>query len=428
MEDVRHLLKTPVGREKVISGFSYRLWPFLSHLANFYHRNWLKKARIISVVGSFGKSTTLRAIKTSLGLKIHRRDTSNSWSFVAGAVFRIRPSDRHAVIEIGIDRPGGMLFYARTVRPEITVVTSIGSEHNRALGSLEKTRAEKSEMVKILPESGFAVLNGDDPNVLWMASQTRASVITYGLKNTNNIRASNIKLNWPHGTWFTLHANDQIRDLHIRLVGTHMIYPILAATAVLLVEGLCLDEFLPKLESLSPTPGRLEPVLLPNDVILLRDDFKGSLETFHTALDVFADIPAKRKFILIGDISEPPGSQGPIYRDIGKRFANDVWRVIHVGGSFQRYAAGATSSGFPRDALINAKRSILKAAEPLINDLRPGDVVLIKGRDTQRLERIELILKGRKVKCDINFCNVKRIQCAQCQMLERGWNGLRYII
>jgi UDP-N-acetylmuramoyl-tripeptide--D-alanyl-D-alanine ligase len=54
------------------------------------------------------------------------------------------------------------------LRPNLTVVTSIGSEHHGSLGSLEVTRAEKVRMIAAMPASGITVLNGDDPNVLWM--------------------------------------------------------------------------------------------------------------------------------------------------------------------------------------------------------------------------------------------------------------------
>jgi len=371
----------------------------------------------------------MHAVKTAYGLKSHRFDFANSWWYVAAAIFRIRPGNRYAVIEVGIDRPGDMAIYARSLRPDIAIVTSIGSEHNRSLGTLESTRLEKSEMVKILPKSGFAILNGDDPNVLWMSKQAKAQVITYGLNSTNDIYATDIRHDWPHGTRFVLHAKGYVRKLRIRLFGKHMIYPILSAAAALFSQGMDPDIFLPALERVSPAPGKMEPVFLSNGAIILRDDFKGSLETFHTALDLLDEIPAERKIIVVGEVSEPPGSKGPIYREIGRRLARNVIRIIHVGSSssFQQFASGARAAGMSRDALIHVKKSVRKAAEILLNDLGKGDVVLLKGRNNQRLERVGLILAGRPVRCDIDFCNETAIKCAVCPMLESGWEGSTYI-
>lgn len=252
------------------------------------------------------------------------------------------------MIEVGIARPGQMAVYARIIQPDITVVTSIGSEHNRSLGTLEVTRAEKSEMVKILPTSGIAVLNGDDPNVLWMKGQTRARVINFGTYKTNDVRASDITLDWPNGTQFKLHADGEMRELRIHLIGRHMVYPILAAVAVSLAEGYTLDQIIPGLEALPPTPGHLEPIRLENGAIILRDDFKSSLETIEAALDVFSEIPAKRHIVVLGEVSEPPGSQGPIYRGIGERIAQMTWQAIFIDeDSCRSYATGAKRGATP---------------------------------------------------------------------------------
>ena len=425
--DIPALLQTPLGRLQFWEGIYYRFWPFFFHLASLYRRAICPNTRIVSVVGSFGKSTTLRAVRNTLGLQFQRLYLRNSWTLVARAVLRIRPHDRHAAIEVGIDGKGQMALYARMIRPDVTVVASIGSEHNRSLGTLEVTRSEKAEMVRILPESGIAVLNGDDQNVLWMKSQTRARVITFGMNDMNDVRASDIRLDWPEGTRFKLHLDGKTYDMKVRLLGRHMVYPILAAAAVAHAEGFPPDRFLQSLEDLAPTPGRIQPVHLQNGAIILRDDFKSSFETIETALDVFSEIPAQRKIVVLGEVSEPPGSQGPIYWKIGERVAKIASRAVFIGGNFQRYAAGAVRGGLPKHSIINAQRNVSNAVKALQDDLGTGDVVLIKGRDTQRLERIALALAGQTVRCDISFCDAK-VRCDLCPILKLGWKGRRIVI
>lgn len=427
LNDAYPLLRTPLGRSQFKFGIWHRLWPILSRLAYLYRRTVIRKTRIVAVAGSFGKSTTVRTVLKALGGEVHPSFDLNAYSSVARAILRTLPHDGHAVIEVGIDGPGQMAVYSRVIRPDIAVVTSIGSEHHRSLGSLDVTRHEKSEIVKALPKSGLAVLNGDDPNVSRMAQETSARVISFGLAKINDVRASDIVLDWPNGTKFKLHVKSEIRDVHIRFIGRHMVYPILASVAVSLFEGLTLDQVLTVLEEFPPTSGRLEPIQLKHGAYILRDEYKSTLETVHCALDVLSEIPAKRRIVVLGEVSEPPGSQGPIYRRIGEDIGQMASLAIFLGGNFQRYAAGATRMGMSRDALINARRSVSRAAYVVQQNLRPGDVVLIKGRDNQRLERIALSLLGRKVSCDISFCQAE-VRCAHCPMLERGWNGLKVVI
>ena len=132
--------------------------------------------------------------------------------------------------------------------------------------------------------------------------------------------------------------------------------------------------------------------------------------------------------VVLGEVSEPPGSQGPIYREIGERIASIASRAIFIGGNFQRYAAGVRRGGLPSSSIMDAERSVLKAVELLREDLRPGDVVLIKGRDTQRLDRITLALTGRKVCCDIDFCDTRAVRCETCPNLEREYEEQRMIL
>jgi UDP-N-acetylmuramyl pentapeptide synthase len=162
---------------------------------------------------------------------------------------------------------------------------------------------------------------------------------------------------------------------------------------------------------------------LESGAVLVCDYFKSSYETIVAALDTLAEVPARRRIVVLGEVSEPPGSQGPIYRGLGERIAQIASRAIFVGHNFQRYKAGATRGGMSRRALTDVGDSVLDAVEALQNDLGPGDVVLIKGRDTQRLDRIALALSGRKVACTIPVCRLKQYRCERCAMLECGWQG-----
>lgn len=418
--DTPSFLRTPVGRKHLLRAVVHRSWPLLQRLATMYRRAVLRHTRVVVVTGSLGKTTTARAISAALGAAA--ADSANYKSSVALSVLRIPPWRRLAVVEAGIDGPGQMIRYARMIKPDVAVMTSIGSEHHRSLGNIESTRHEKMQILAGLSPQGVAVLNGDDPNVRWMERQTKARVVTFGLAEANDVRASDITLDWPKGTRFRLHAFGKTYEVRTRLVGQVMIYPILAAITASLMEGIPFDQILLSLEKLSPTPGRLEPIQLPNGAFILRDDYKSSLETVDEAIDLFSKIPAKRRIVVLGEVSEPPGAQGPIYRNIGERIAKAASRAIFIGGNFQRYSAGARRGGLPSSSLMDAGRSVLKAAEILRSDLDPGDVILIKGRDSERLDRITLSLMGRAVRCNLNYCNTRvEERCERCPMLERGW-------
>jgi len=428
LSDVPALLSTPLGRLRIKLGACDYAWPLLARSAVLYRRTLARTTRVIAVAGSFGKTTTTRAILAALGRDPRAAVNRNAKYFLALALLRIRPGQRHAVLEVGISKRNQMAQYARMIRPDIAVVTSIGSEHNRSLGSLDATRAEKVHIVRILPASGLAVLNGDDPHVRGMRAETRARIVTFGFGETNDVRAGPPVIDWPHGTRFELITRQGVRAARVRLIGRPMVYAILAAVAVALEEGFNLDEVLAALGELAPTPGRLQPVPLASGAALLRDEFKAPQETIEAALDVLAEIPATRRIVVLGDVSEPIGSTGPIYRHLGERVGQIATRAVFVasGNMSKRYVAGARRGGLPPEALINARGKVRLAVEALQDDLQPGDVVLIKGRDAHQLQRVALALMGRQVRCDLVVCDAM-IECDRCPMLERGWMGRRVL-
>jgi UDP-N-acetylmuramoyl-tripeptide--D-alanyl-D-alanine ligase len=395
--------------------------------AGLYRASLLRRTRLYAVTGTFGKSTTVRALGAALGVPI-TESIAQVPTLISAHLLRTPPWQRRLVYEAGLmhkpARTGGLAPLVRALQPDVAVVTSIGTEHMTWSGSLEGTRAEKLKVVQALRPGGLAVLNGDDLHVLWMRERTAARVVTFGFDPANDVRASDYALDWPRGSRFVLELDGRRYTVRTRLLGRHFVYPILAALAAVWAEGLPVGPALAALEQLAPTRGRLEPVRLPNGAYLLRDDFKGSFETFQSALEVLAEIPARRRVLLLGDVAEPPGSVGAIYRQLGEQAARAATEVLLVGEQVRRYRTGLRRGGLPPEAVTLIPRGdVLEALRQLQGRLEPGDVVLLKGRGPQRLERVALGLLGRQVRCALRECPVIGLRCVRCDKLETGWAG-----
>ncbi len=426
LKNIPVLLRSPLGRRELLVGIYYGSMPVLGRIAEAYRRTIVKRSRVIAVTGSFGKTTTTRAIRCALGLPLNPRVGVTRPSFKAKEVLRIKPRDRHAVIEASIEAPGQMAFAARFIRPDVAVITSIGSEHHRTFRTLEALRNEKAELVRSLPTNGLAVLNGDDPNVLWMKEVTKARVLRFGFSHDNDIYATDVSMNWPRGTEFVLHIEDEVRKIRLRLIGKHMVYAALAAVAVAKAAGVGLDRIATALQKLEPTPGRMEPIQLANGAILLRDDFKSPLETIETALETLSEIPASRRIIVLGQIADAPGHRRATQRHLGQLVAQVASYAIFFGLDCRSYVSGAERAGMDRNAILDAGINPSLAIETLTPMLRAGDVVLINGRSSEKLDRVTLALMGRRVGCTIGFCDAE-LRCSECKMLEGGWADYRHL-
>ncbi len=404
-----------------------KTWPVLWVLAAIYRRTFLRRSRVIVVIGSVGKTTTKRAIDAALGESVAIHAAGHNYGLsLALNVFRSRPSDTYAVFEVGIAGTGRMASYAWLLAPDIVVVTAIASDHNRSLPTLEHTRAEKVKMVRALKPGGLAILNGDDPHVLWMATQTAAQVITYGFGETTAVRASDEQLEWPAGMRFTLHTEGKEREIRTRLLGRHLIYPVLAAAAVSLAEGLPLETTAKRLERLDASRRRLQPIVLASGVTLLSDDFKASWESILAALDTLAAVKAGRRIVVLGDIHEPPGAQRLLYQTIGKRLAQIADFAVLVGSDNHRaLIAAAVRSGMDRSRLVYVSSRWQEAVTYLRERLLPNDVVLIKGSESRRLQRITLGLQGITIRCPAKLCRVRIHNCTDCPLRDRGASDLK---
>lgn len=401
------------------------LLPIVLRAGPVYRRTLGRRIRIVAVVGSVGKTTTMRTVSAALGVRVRRPAllNQNSPTGVSRALLSARPWQHHAVVEAGIDGPGQMRRHAARMRPNIVVVTAIARDHWQSLPTIEITRDEKADMVRALPPTAVVVLNADDPNVRWIGTQTRARVVLVGEAEDADVRATEVELDWPRGMRFIAHVGGDAHRVRVQLLGRHMVFPALAAIAVAQIESIPLDSVVTALASVEPTPGRMQTLVLANGAVVIRDDFKGTTDALSAALDTLASTPARRRIAVLGGISETTGRDD--YRAAGRRTGAVVDRAIFVGTSTeaQLYRAGAVSAGLARDRIDHVHHAN-EAVELLREELTEGDVVLIRGRWQQALGRVGLALADRNVQCRADPCPMKRMLCDICPMLELPFTGL----
>jgi UDP-N-acetylmuramyl pentapeptide synthase len=394
------------------------LWPCAALCAWLYRRTVARRVRVVVVIGSLGKTTTRRMLGAALGVRAEQRH--NTRAVVGLWVLALRPWQRLAVIEVGLGRLGEMIQYARVLRPDVVVATSVASDHNTSFGTLAVTREEKAIMVRALRPDGLLLVNGDDPNTRWMATQTRAPAITYGFDASNTVQARGMQMEWPRGTRFQVRIGGEYLEARTRFVGRTMVYPALAALAAAQALGVALAGAQERLAAVAPADARLEPVALANGAVMLRDEYKSGVETAHAALDLLAGIPARRRWVVMGDLTEPPGTeaeQRAAYVRVGECIGRIAHRAIFMRGHGTLYSRGARRAGMAPERM-SAAVDVADAARQLQAELVDGDVVLVKGRTIQHLDRITLALTGRDVACRRIHCKLKLRSCARCPLLD----------
>ncbi len=356
--------------------------------------------QVIAVTGSVGKTSTKRAISALLATRAPTFQSRRSFNSLLGlpiALARLHDDDRFAVLEFGTDRFGEITRLADLFTPRIGVVTAIGAAHLKAFGSLDGVAREKGALVEALPDDGWAILNGDDPHVAKLRERTNAHVLTFGQGAGCDVRASAVAYALDH-TRLRLHWRDQSVDASIPLLGEPSVYSALAAVSVALVCDMPLKAAADGLARIAPVEGRLRLLPALNNAILIDDTFNAALPSMLSALRTLAALPARRRIVILGDLSNDHGSTLADYahaaESIGALAGATADRLIYKGD--QGMAVVQAAHRVRPDLPAHIVHTAATVRQALPDDLGPGDVLLVKGSAEARMERIaaELLAPG----------------------------------
>jgi UDP-N-acetylmuramoyl-tripeptide--D-alanyl-D-alanine ligase len=357
---------------------------------------WRSKlnVEVIGITGSVGKSTTKEVVAEVLSQRyctLKNKGNLNNEIGLPLSMLSLTEQHERAVLEMGFYVPGEIEFLCDMALPHIGVVTNIGTVHASRAGSQEDIARGKSELVIALPEDGYAILNYDDPLVRNMADQTRAHVFFYGMDSAVDLWADNVESLGLEGIRFLLHYRQEknrpaeVLQLRVPLIGRHSVQTALRAAAVGLVDGLTWQEIVSGLRSAS-NELRLIAVRTQNGALILDDTYNASPESMLAALNLLNDLEG-RKVAVLGDMLELGQYEQRGHEMVGIRAAEVVDELVTLGERGRMIATAALEAGLP----IN-KITILDDAEQAIQylqpSLKPEDVILIKGSNLMRMDRI----------------------------------------
>ena len=362
-------------------------------------RFWRQKLslRVIGITGSVGKSTTKELVTEVLKQRyrtLKNRGNLNNEIGLPLTILRLSEGHQRAVLEMGFYVPGEIAFLCEIARPQIGVVTNIGTVHAERAGSQEAIARGKAELVQALPAApeGVAILNYDDPLVRAMADKTQASVFFYGLDSNADLWAEGVQGLGLEGISFRLHFRNETLHMRVPLIGRHSVHTVLRAAAVGLVEGLTWQEIVNGLRS-EHTQLRLVAVRTESGALILDDTYNASPESTLAALNLLDELEG-RKVAVLGDMLELGPYEWRGHEMVGVRAAEVVDELVTVGRLGRMIAAAACRAGLSR-SLVTELEDSDEAIEYLQTRLQASDVVLIKGSHGMRMDRITAALESR---------------------------------
>jgi UDP-N-acetylmuramoyl-tripeptide--D-alanyl-D-alanine ligase len=394
--------------------FLYNL-PFAAAAAIW--RRLLLRTTFIAITGSNGKTTTKDLLAGLLASKYPTVKTlanANGRFGLLRTILSVRPWHRFAVVEVGIKAPGQMWRAALVTRPDIVVITSVAAEHKQNFLSLEVTAAEKAKLLGRLGENSLAVLNGDDERVRDMAGPGMFRSVYFGTSSESDMWADAISGNWPERLRFRVHSGDQTYALATRLVGTHWTPSVLAALLTARECGVDVAAAVPQVARMESHPGRMQPVRLASGAVLIRDEQNGSAGTTEAAFHVFRQARAKRRIAILSDLTKDNRTAAQRIFALGQAAAQVADIVVFTGQESRHGVRGAVLAGLNQECAFGFT-GLRATLSWLQQNLREGDVALLKGNHFHHLSRLYFGLLG-PVACWKEECT-RRGLCDTCPEL-----------
>jgi UDP-N-acetylmuramoyl-tripeptide--D-alanyl-D-alanine ligase len=365
----------------------------LGALAAYWHTKF--PVPVIGITGSIGKSSTKELLSGVLGTRRRVLKSPKSYNNEYGlplSMLLIGPDTDIAVLEMGTFGPGELASLAAIAHPSIAIVTNVGHTHLERMGSQDGIARAKGELVAALPPDGVAVLNGDDPRVRAMATLTAARALIYGYGESCDLRASAVTDHGLAGLSFTLSWADQsVRLDHAPLLGVHSVYTALAAAGAALAAGLTLEEVAAGLrQPHAATRLVLTPAI--NGATIIDDSYNSAPASALAALGILAQTPAKRRLAVLGDMLELGSYEAEGHQLVGREVAKVADTLLTIGPRARLIAAEARARGLGDEQIRQFERKD-EITQALREELREGDVVLIKGSRGLALEDVVAALR-----------------------------------
>lgn len=363
---------------------------------------------VIGITGSAGKTTTkdlLAGILSRLGPTVAPQGSYNGEVGVPLTVFQADASTRFLVIEMGATGIGHVRYLASLVKPDIGVVLGVGTAHAGEFGGVENIALAKGELVEALAPTGVAVLNRDDLRVRQMAARTPARTVYFGNAGAGTgstadsadlqVLAEDASTDEQGQPVFGLRFTDDQAvtrwPVSSKLLGLHHVTNLLAAAAAAYVAGAPARLIVESLNEIkAASRWRMERTERPDGVTVINDAYNANPESMRAALRTLAELghgtgpgpgtgsQSRRTWAVLGPMLELGADSIHEHDAVGRVAVRlNISRLVVVGTEARAMHVGAVMEGSWGDESVFVPDA--EAAHELLEqELRPGDIVLVK--------------------------------------------------
>jgi len=375
----------------------------LQILARRVYEHWARP--VVGITGSAGKTTTKELtahVLANSGYRVLKseRNYNNGLGLplsVLQMVSRGRnPQDFDlAVLEMGMSSPTHEIRrLVQMTPPDVGVELMVAPVHLEHLGTIETVAAMKAELIEGLKPGGIAVLNADDELVMEMKSKTDGPVLTFGIQNEADVTAKGIDASRFGSIRFRLQTPMGQAAAELPMTGRHNLMNALAASAVATALKVRPELIADALRTAKPPRMRGEVLHFAAGFTVVDDSYNSNPRSLIGMVSTLAEAEnVRRRIVIAGEMMELGPEAPEMHRTAGREIAHLGIDVLWgVRGLASDITAAARAAGLVATRFFESSEDAATAA---LEEVRAGDLILVKGSRSVETDKVVAALKER---------------------------------
>ena len=348
---------------------------------------------VVAVTGSVGKTSTKDMLYSVMSKGFSTFATKGNFNNEIGVpltVFQLDATYKKAIVEMGMSNAGEISRLTKIAKPQVAVITNIGTAHIGNLGSRENILKAKLEVLECL--DGIAILNGDD-EYLWGAKENIAhETIYYSIDNADSDYVAYDVVCDDKGSAFKLKINSVEYEFSVPVVGKHHVYNAMAAIICGLHFGMNIEDVIAGVGTYETTGMRQKEIQI-GKVKLIEDCYNANPDSMKASLVTLNTIKKTRSIAVLGDMLELGSYAETAHRDCGKYAAEKNIDMLFAYGKDSSFTADeAVKNGLAKVYHFTDENEL---SEALFNEIRENDAILFKASRGMKLENVIHIIYDR---------------------------------
>ncbi len=313
------------------------------------------------------------------------------------------------ILEMGVDKPGDMDYLISIARPDISIITNIGLSHYEFFKDSQTLEKEKGKLALALNKDGLLIVNADNNTSLAQKLKTKSKSLSYGLNQVSDIKITNIEEDLSQAlqgvfTSFLVKTPTQNFKAVTQTLGIPHISAIAAAITVGEYLNINKEDIKKGIKEYKPTPGRLNVIAGIKKTVIIDDTYNAAPDSTKAALALLSKFPQPIKFAILGDMLELGSITDQEHIKIGELVAYmGLNKFITIGPNGKTMAKSAQIKGMDSRNILSFDNSS-QALNAIQNMLIPGSVILIKGSQGMRMEKITKEIMAEPMRAEELLC------------------------